>query len=63
MCGRAICSSTVRQHGEPEVNAAEIMSQPVITVREDTTLEELARTFVRTETEHMDEVKKMLRSA
>jgi bacterioferritin len=29
----------------------------------DVALEELARTFVRTETEHMDEVKKMLRSA
>jgi bacterioferritin len=28
----------------------------------DVALEELARTFVRTETEHMDEVKKMLRA-
>ena len=28
------------------MNAAEIMSQPVITVREDTTLEELARTML-----------------
>ncbi len=35
----------------------------VVLAGDDIALEELAREFVRTETEHVDEVKKMLKTA
>ena len=46
-----------------ETETLELYKQLVKLSGDDIALEELAREFVRNETEHTDEVKKMLRSA
>ena len=46
-----------------EEEAVGLYKELVKLAGDDIALEELAREFVRTETEHIDEVKKMLRSA